>query len=686
MNKKFSRVVSLFLSIIMCFSCVAFADGQDVDCKHIKGEFVLELNSENISKALLDLAGNKEEDIEKFFYDGPLDFYYQEEELYKDSENGIVDLLTKELLSNKYVQDGLKYYVEDLSDKEIYEELKEEMYSELEDFYMGYPYAYESIKGLEYKSMKVVYDIYTYLPDKLNTEIKMTIYILSDDINNNIVIPIEVVIDENALLVNSEIVLTMYDIVSKLQKESGISNDFTSIEYRNLLAEQLIDIEYLEIKFDTSDIEDFSIIKDNRDSFEKFSKEVLSLFNDFNVDKCITNNNEIVITSENIEKFFEDLLIYTYKNYDNIFDGIYNGIIELYVDVIMTTPEAEGYSKEEVVKMTEEMFKLEDEDKVEFDFDIKCKIFMLLNALNNSSENEYMLKDLEPLFVKVKEYENALYDKHNDTERIPCYSSVDCINCEEVGICEDCQISMDCMPYYRYNYNNVEEYLFEEVFEEEMFEVFALLNILKDKTRASNYNSNYNVDLLTETLNCVEEFNLVYGDYKLLNTSNKYSIDNKENKVITIQVDKKCDIEKVDYMIDTVENIMCPITTSEIMYDNYDEEWYNWCFVESTHFDNSTTTDYSVDYKLVNGSFYINADYIEACYNLRLTEKESDGVKYFVSVLYDNGLEQEVLLGYYIEEDTEYLKVRDLERLGYSIKYRQELSKYNKEHIITISK
>ena len=44
---------------------------------------------------------------------------------------------------------------------------------------------------------------------------------------------------------------------------------------------------------------------------------------------------------------------------------------------------------------------------------------MLLNALNNSSENEYMLKDLEPLFVKVKEYENALYDSGVGTSESP---------------------------------------------------------------------------------------------------------------------------------------------------------------------------------------------------------------------------------------------------------------------------
>jgi len=663
MNKKFSRVVSLFLSIIMCFSSVIFAEDVNVDCKHIKGEFVLELNNENLGKALLDLAGNKEEHIEKFFYDGPLDFYYQEEQLYKDSENGIVDLLTNELISNKFIQDGFKYYADDLSEKEIYEELKEEMYYELEDFYMAYPYAYENLRDLEYKSMKIVYDIYTYLPEKINTEVRLTIYILSDDIHNNIVIPIEFVIDENALLINSNIVLTMYDIASKLQKESGISNDFTTIEYRNLLAEQLIDIEYLEIKFDSSDIEDLELIKENKESFEKFTNDILKIFDDFDLEGYIKNDKDIKITYENVENLFEDILIYGYKNYDEIYNSIFDSIVELYVDIMIKTPEADGYSREELIKMFTESFVLDEYEKVGLDFDIKCKIFIILNALNNSSENDYMLKDLETLFVKVKELEKKEYEvyKHND-------------------------ISVDCMPYYRYNYNKVEEYLYEEVFEEEIFEIFALINVLKNKTKGSDYKSNNNIDLLAGVINCIEEINIVYKDYNLLNCSNNYTIDSKENKFITTEMDKKCDIEKVDYMIDTVENIMCPITTLEIMYSDFEEELYNWCFVESVHFDNTTTTDYSVNYTFVDGSFYINADYIEACYNLKLTEKEVEGVKYFVSILYNNGMEKEVLLGYYIDDETEYLKVRDLEKLGYSIKYRQELSKYNVEHIINISK
>ena len=53
MNKKMSRFICLLLSMIMCFSCTVFASEPINNCNHIKGELVLDINSENFSKAYL---------------------------------------------------------------------------------------------------------------------------------------------------------------------------------------------------------------------------------------------------------------------------------------------------------------------------------------------------------------------------------------------------------------------------------------------------------------------------------------------------------------------------------------------------------------------------------------------------------------------------------------------------------
>ena len=44
----------------------------------------------------------------------------------------------------------------------------------------------------------------------------MNIYILSDDINNSITIPVHFIVDEKGVLINSDIVLTLFDITDKL--------------------------------------------------------------------------------------------------------------------------------------------------------------------------------------------------------------------------------------------------------------------------------------------------------------------------------------------------------------------------------------------------------------------------------------------------------------------------------------
>ena len=238
MNRKFSRMISLFLSLVICFSCVVFADIQEIKCNHIKGEIILELNSDNLGKALLDFAGNKEKDIDMFFYDGPLDFYYQEEQLLEDSKNSFIDLITNELMENKFIKDYALYcyeagYLEDIDksilEKELYAELKEDINSDFEEYYASYPYMYKALKDLEYKSVKVVYDVYTYLPEKVSTEIKMTVYILSDDINNNIVVPIHLIVDEEGVLINSDIVLTLYDIISKQENKITKAQIFKTV-------------------------------------------------------------------------------------------------------------------------------------------------------------------------------------------------------------------------------------------------------------------------------------------------------------------------------------------------------------------------------------------------------------------------------------------------------------------------
>ena len=674
MNKRFSRVISLVLCIVMCFGCTVFASEPTSSCNHIKGELVIDLNNENIAKAFLDLGGNKEEDIDMFFYDGPLDFYYQEEELYNDSENGLIDLVTDELMKNEYIREYIEYYYEDdfkglnktekkLLEREIYEELKEEMAYVFEDYYIGYPYVYKFFKELEYNSIKVVYDIYTYLPDKVNTDIKLTVYVLSDNVNNNITIPLHLIIDENAILISNDIVFSVYDLACKIDSKAP----FASIEYRNLLYEQLSSYDYLEIKKDeySYDYEEFEVIFENEDSIEKFILNIFNIYEDLDFNKYITKGSEIVLTADNIEKLFEEILIYSYKHYDDIYDTVMDSFLELYFDIMYKTSSAEGYTEEEFRSALKEMIELEETEKLTFEFENKCILFMLLNALDVHSENKGMIDDLGNLYSQLKQEEVASSQVH------------------------DCELN--CLPYYRYNYDTVKEYLLDYFFEEELFELSAFYNVIKKKTENSYLKSKNSVDLLKGLINFENELYVEYNNNSLVKVLNKYTVDNKENKVITTDIEKKCDIDKVNYMIKTVENIICPINTLEITYNfnhNFDNDYERYCRVESIHFDNSKTTDYSVDYKLVNGSFFIKADVIEACYNLKLTEKEVDGVKYFVSVLYDKDKdkEEEVLLDYYIDGEMEYLKVRDLEKLGYSIKYRQEFEKYYTKNIITISK
>ena len=672
MNKKFSRVVSLILCIVMCFSCTVFASEPINHCNHIKGELVIDLNNENIAKAFLDLGGNKEEDIDMFFYDGPLDFYYQEEELYNDSENGLIDLVTDELMKNEYVREYIEYYYEEdfkglnktekkLLEREIYEELKEDMAYVFEGYYMGYPHIYKFFNELEYNSIKVVYDIYTYLPDKVNTDIKLTVYVLSDNVNNNITIPLHLIIDENAILISNDIVFSVYDLACKIDSNAP----FASIEYRNLLFEQLSSYDYLEIETDEYSYyyEEFKVIFESEDSIEKFLLNILNIYKDLDFNKYITKGSEIVLTADNIEKLLEDVLIYSYKHYDDIYATVTNSFLELYFDIMYKTPSAEGYTEEEFRSVLKEIIELDETENLTFEFENKCIIFMLLNALDVHSENKGMLDDLGKLYSQLKQEEVVSSQAHD--------------------------YELNCLPYYRYNYDTVEEYLLDYFFEEEVFELSAFYNVIKKRTENSYLKSKNSVDLLKGLINFENEFYIEYNNNPLIKVVNKYTVDNKENKVITTDIEKKCDIDKVNYMIKTVENIICPIDTSEITYNfnyNFDNDYDKYCNIESINFDNSKTTDYSVNYKLVNSSFYIKADVIEASYNLRLTEKEVDGVKYFVSVLYDKDKEEEVLLGYYIDEDIEYLKVRDLEKLGYSIKYRQEFEKYYTKNIITISK
>ena len=668
MFKKSKRIISLILCMIMCFSCSVFASEPTNSCTHIKGELNIDINSENICKSLLDLAGNKEEDIDLFFYNGPLDIYYQEEELYRDSKDGFIEDIYNEIIKNTYFKEIFDYYVSEefpnitkndrvLLERETYQELKEDIEYNFEDYYMTYPYLYKGLKDLEYKSIKIVYDIYTYLPNEIKTDVKMNIYILSDDINNSITIPVHFIVDEKGVLINSDIVLTLFDIASRIEPSAKVP----SIEYRNLLVEQLINIDYLEITFEDTDIEEFEVFTENKEYFEKHIEDLLKIFNEFNFNKYIQKNNEVYVNSEELENMFIDFLIYGYKNYDSIFESVKQSLSELYENVLIGVLEEEGYSKEEIIEEVNQIFNIDEETKAEIDFGIKGQIYILLNALNVSSENESIKKDLETIYNKLKEIETKKYEviEREEDGLSVCYEEVD-----------DCIVEpMNCMPYYRYTYDTIDEYIYEELLDVEVFELFAFLKVIKDKTRNSYINSKNSIDVLNGTINFNDELKFIYEDCNLINITNKYSIDNKENKVITTEVSKKCDYNKVEYMIQTVENVICPINEIQIAYpDNYDYYYiYNWCDIEETHFDSSITYDYGVKYELVDGSFYIESDYINACYNLKLVEKEIDGVKYFVTI--SNG--EEILLGHYENDDCKYLKVRDLEKLGYEVDYER---------------
>lgn len=331
--KRVKRVIALSLAMIMCFVCpvsaseLSLTDGLTSlfmsGNRSYEGEVTISFNDKAIAEVVAGIIGCDVSELESLdvVANTDLDAIYDKDK----SETSLKGLIT-----------SIAYNEQNLTELD-YENIK--LTVEMLD--MEVLSVYEVIRAFPYKAVNVKYNVASYLPKDLNTEVNATVTFVGKEYGDTLTIPVHFIVDKSGLLLSTSTLFGSYDLVTKLVSIYDPSAiDFPVLEAKNLLMERMGNIEYFAYPFVDEDITlgvdtGLDYVVEQSKLGTKFVSELSDAYKGFDTSDYIKESASGVSYSldmEECEDFVVDAMAYTYKNASTIVPAVYNAWLNYTVD------------------------------------------------------------------------------------------------------------------------------------------------------------------------------------------------------------------------------------------------------------------------------------------------------------------------------------------------------------------
>lgn len=331
--KRVKRVIALSLAMVMCFVCpvsaseLSLTDGLTSlfmsGNRSYEGEVTISFNDKAIAEVVAGIVGCDVSELESLdvVANTDLDAIYDKDK----SETSLKGLIT-----------SIAYNEQNLTELD-YENIK--LTVEMLD--MEVLSVYEVIRAFPYKAVNVKYNVASYLPKDLNTEVNATVTFVGKEYGDTLTIPVHFIVDKSGLLLSTSTLFGSYDLVTKLVSIYDPSAiDFPVLESKNLLIERMGNIEYFAYPFVDEDItlgvdSGLDYVVEQSKLGTKFVSELSDAYKGFDTSDYIKESASGVSYSldmEECEDFVVDAMTYTLKNVSTIVPAVYNAWLNYTVD------------------------------------------------------------------------------------------------------------------------------------------------------------------------------------------------------------------------------------------------------------------------------------------------------------------------------------------------------------------